>query len=208
MSEKGNGLGFDLAVEKVEWLAQVDLGAISGGLPKGLSGDVDGERGTGPVGHWTRYLRDAHPLRFRPPSAIDVREADAADGHSFGATAAFGLDLSTAVAGSLADLPGKPGWRCYIASGGKAPAAAATFRQGEIVLIAIDAHAEGRKSPSRAALLHRAIGDSIEAGAKLIGARIDEGGQGRREAVAGLLLAGFKEAYRCPAWVDGGLPAS
>ena len=58
------------------------------------------------------------------------------------------------------------------------------------------------------ALLHRALADATQAGARLIGARVDEEAERSGDAAAGLLLAGFEKAYRCPAWVDAGLPAS
>ena len=92
---------------------------------------------------------------------------------------------------------------------GSAPAAAATFTDGPIALLAVDATAEaGRRSPSRAALLYRVIGDSIESGAGLICARIDVAAEGSGDATAGLLLAGFEKAYLCPLWVDEAFPAS
>ncbi len=52
------------------------------------------------------------------------------------------------------------------------------------------------------------IEDSIEAGARLICARIDIDADGSSEATAGLLLAGFEKSYLCPLWVDAAFPAS
>ncbi len=212
------------AIERVEWKAQRDLGAPvpasrpeddSGRRPNGGSGEQApgattwGLDGFEPAGHWRRFLRDAHPPRFRAPQGVEVSEVGAGDLGSFGATAAFGLRLPARTEAAFGALSGKPQWRCYVTQAGRSPAAAATFTEGPIVVLAVDASAEaGRRSPARAALLHRVIGDSIEAGGHLIAARIDERAEDSGDAVAGLLLAGFEKSYLCPLWVDAGLPAS
>jgi hypothetical protein len=209
------GVEFDpVAVERLEGKAQHDLGAAVPGSSSDGGGAAWGLDGFDPAGHWRRFLRDVHPPRFPAPGGVEVavvaeNEPGAASLESFGATAAFGLGLPASTAAAFAALPGRPGWRCYSAHGGGAPAAAATYTGGPIVLLAVDAtRAAGRRSPARTALLHRAIEDSIEADARLIGARIDEAADGANDAVAGLLLAGFEKSYLCPAWVDAGLPAS
>jgi hypothetical protein len=207
------GTDFDpAAIERLEWLAQRDLGApVPGSTPQDAVTGWEEGRGFDPPGHWRRFLRDVHPPRFDPPDGVEIATVESGDSESFGATAAFGLRLPARTEAAFAALPGRPRWRCYLARAGAAPpAAAATFTDGPIVLLAIDATEEaGLRSPSRSALLHRVIGDAIEAGARLIGARIDERvEESRRDAAAGLLLAGFKSAYDCPRWVDAGLPAS
>jgi hypothetical protein len=204
------GTGFDpAAIEAVEWLARRDLGApVPDGGPEGVADDWrDG--GFGDDGHWRRYLRGPHPPRFRRPGGVEVSAVGPGDdAESFGATAAFGLRLPAGAGSALASLPGRPGWRCYVGHGGRAPAAAATFASGKIVLLVIDASAEaGGRSPARAALLHRVLTDAIESGARVIGARVDESHDSRHDDAAGLLLAGFEAAYLCPAWVDARLPA-
>jgi hypothetical protein len=224
------GSNFDpAAIERVEWLVQRELGAsvpereprgaAAAGPDPGSGSAESSDGGSGSAespddgsesGGWTRFLRDGHPPRFPAPRGVEVTAVDAAGSESFGSTAAFGLGLPARTESTFAALPGRPGWRCYVALGGKAPAAAATFVDGSIVLLAIDATREaGRRSPARTALLHRAIDDAVEAGARTIGARIDTAADApRKETAAGLLLAGFKAAYRCPPWVDAGLPAS
>jgi hypothetical protein len=210
-SQTKGGTGFDpAAVERAEWLAQRDLGApVPGSTPREAVAGWQG--GSEPPGHWRRFLRDNHPPRFKVPGGVEVSVARDGDSESFAATAAFGLHLHARTEAAFAALPGRPGWRCYVAHGASAsPAAAATFTDGPIVLLAIDATEEaGLRSASRAALLHHVIGDAIESGARIIGARVDERDEkSRRDAAAGLLLAGFESAYECPRWVDAGLPAS
>jgi hypothetical protein len=189
------------AIERVEWLAQRDLGAP---VPASEPGD------DGSAGRWARFLRDGHAPRFPLPGGVEVATVDPGGSESFGSTAAFGLGLPARDEAQLAALPGLPGWRCYVALGGKAPAAAAVFTAGGVALLALDASREaGRRSPARMALLHRAIADAVEAGAARIGARVDlEADAPRKETAAGLLLAGFHQAYPCPTWVDAGIPAS
>jgi hypothetical protein len=204
------GIEFDpTAVERVEWSVQRELGAPVPDSSAGADGARWGLLGFEPSGHWRRFLRDAHPPRFRVPDGVDVTAVEPGDSASFGATAAFGLGLPARTETTFASLPGKPGWRCYVTRAGSAPAAAATFTDGPIALLAVDATAEvGRRSGSRAALLHRVIVDSIESGARLICARIDVDAEGSSDATAGLLLAGFEKSYLCPLWVDAGFPAS
>jgi hypothetical protein len=206
------GTGFDpAAIEAVEWLARRDLGApVPGSGPESVAAEWRGG-GFGDDGDWRRYLRGPHPPRFRRPGGVEVSAVGPDDdAESFGATAAFGLRAPARTGSAFASLPGRPGWRCYVAHAGSAPpAAAATFAEGPIVLLAVDATAEaGGRSTARAALLHRVLTDAIEAGARVIGARVDEADDSRHDDAAGLLLAGFEAAYLCPAWVDARLPAS
>jgi hypothetical protein len=206
-----SGTGFDpAAVEAVEWLARRDLGApVPGSGPASVADEWRGG-GFGDEGHCRRFLRDPHPPRFRRPGGVEVAAVGPEDdAESFGATAAFGLRAPARAGSTFASLPGNAGWRCYVAHAGSAPpAAAATFAAGPIVLLAVDATVEaGGRSAARAALLHRVLSDAIEADARVIGARVDEADASRKDAAAGLLLAGFKAAYLCPAWVDARLPA-
>jgi hypothetical protein len=197
------------AVERVEWSVQRELGAPVPDSSEGAAGAKWGLLGFEPSGHWRRFLRDAHPPRFRAPDGVDITAVEPGDSAPFGATAAFGLGLPALTETTFASLPGKPGWRCYVTRAGRAPAAAATFTDGPIALLAVDATAEvGRRSASRAALLHRVIEDAIESGARLICARIDVDVEGSSDATAGLLLAGFEKSYLCPLWVDEAFPAS
>jgi hypothetical protein len=204
------GIEFDPgAVERLEWSVQRELGAPVPDAAETADGARWGLLGFDPSGHWRRFLRDAHPPRFRVPDGIDVSAVEPGDSASFGATAAFGLGLPARTEAAFASLPGKPGWRCYVTQAGRSPAAAATFTDGPIALLAVDATAEaGRRSPSRAALLHRVIEDAIESGARLICARIDVEGEGSNDAASGLLLAGFEKSYLCPLWVDEAFPAN
>lgn len=204
------GTDFDpAAVERVEWGVQRQLGAPVPDSLAAAAGARWGLAGFEPAGHWRRFLRDAHQPRFRAPEGVEVAAVEPGDSGSFGATAAYGLGLPARTEAAFAALPGRPGWRCYVTRAGKAPAAAATFTDGPIALLAVDATAEaGRRSTSRAALLHRVIGDSIESGARLICARIDVDAERSDDATAGLLLAGFEKSYLCPLWVDSGFPAS
>ncbi len=104
------GASYDpVAVERAEWSAQRELGSP---VPDSLDGAAGAKwvlLGFDPSGHWRRFLRDAHPPRFRVPDGVDVTAVEAGDSASFGATAAFGLGLPARTEGAFAALPGKPG---------------------------------------------------------------------------------------------------
>ncbi len=198
------------AVERVEWSVQREFGAPVPDSPTGGDGAKWGLLGFEPSGHWRRFLRDAHPPRFRVPDGVEVTAVEPGDSASFGATAAFGLGLPALTESAFAALPGKPGWRCYVDSRREAPRPpprpSPTGRSSCSPSTRPPRRAGA--APPRAALLHRVIADAIEAGARLICARIDVEAEALDDAAAGLLLAGFEKSYLCPLWVDAGFPAS
>jgi hypothetical protein len=169
-----------------------------------------------PAGAWLRFIRDAHPPRFPAPGGVEVVAADDPDweanglGASFGSTIAFKLRIPNWTSALFAALPGRPKWRCYAAETRRGSASAAVYIDGDIALLAIDSTAEPpEESNTRAALLHRFIEEAGAAGATTLAARIDQRGDDPpHHGAAGLLLAGFREAYRCPGWIDARLPAS
>ena len=71
-------------------------------------------------------------------STVIVSAVEPGDSAPFGATAAFGLGLPARTETIFASLPDKPGWRCYVTRAGNAPAAAATFTDGQVALLAVD----------------------------------------------------------------------
>ncbi|HEY5333585.1 MAG TPA: hypothetical protein VIJ21_08570 [Solirubrobacterales bacterium] len=205
--------------EAVEWCRGRDARAYAPLVPGRLGFDRaqawlerdDFERSGG----WVRFARDPHPPRFPKPEGIEVRPVEPGDDTpfgfeaSFGASSTFGVRVPSWLASVLAALPGRDGWRCYVAlaEGGDA-AAAAVFDDGPITVLAVDTAWEIGENRARPALLHRIIVDAAAAGAKAIAARVDERADGPpKSAATGLLLAGFEEAYRCPGWVDARLPA-
>jgi hypothetical protein len=169
-----------------------------------------------PAGAWLRFTRDNHPPRFPAPAGVEVVAADdprwetSGAAASFGSTIAFKLRIPNWTSALFAALPGRRNWRCYAAETRQGSAAAAVYIDGEVALLAIDSTSGPvEESDARAALLHRFIDDAAAAGATTLAARIDQRADGPpHQGAAGLLLAGFREAYRCPGWIDARLPAS
>jgi hypothetical protein len=206
--------------EAVEWSRQ--RGArVYAPLTPGRLGLEPAEgwlRGNGfdPAGAWLRFTRDAHPPRFPAPAGVEVVTADdpawgsSELAASFGSTIAFSLRIPNWTSGLFAALPGRRSWRCYATKTRQGSAAAAAYIDGGTALLAIDSTAGPvAERDARAALLHRFIADAGAAGATTLAARIDQRADGPpHQGAAGLLLAGFREAYRCDGWIDARLSAS
>jgi len=155
---------------------------------------------------WMRFVRDAHPPRFKIASEVEVVEIDGSDEDApFGSIAALGFDLPPWVASLFAPLPALPDWRCYLARvDGEPQACAAMLLDGEVAELGIAATLEGgRRHGCQLALLGRRIEDAAAAGARTLfvetGARVP----GRPStSYANILRAGFEEAYLMPGWTD------
>jgi hypothetical protein len=152
---------------------------------------------------WMKFVRDSSAPQFPEPTDVEIAELAAGEGGDFGAIVAEGFGLP-AWAGSLfADLPGRRGWRCYVASvdGGPAACAAMLADDGvaEFGLAATLELARGRGC--QLALLRRRIVDAGEAGCHTL---FVETGQRVPDRPAGsyrnILRAGFEEAYLRPNW--------
>jgi hypothetical protein len=153
-----------------------------------------------------RFVRDAHPPRFKVAGEVEVVELDGSDEDtSFGAIAALGFEMPAWAASLFAPLPALPDWRCYLALiDGEPQACAAMLLDGEVAELGIAATLEGgRRRGCQLALLARRIEDAAAVGARTLfvetGARIP----GRPStSYANILRAGFEEAYLMPGWAD------
>lgn len=174
----------------------------------GLSGSVEAEswlreHGFEPGYAWMKFVRDAHPPRFAAPEAIEIVELAAPGEEPFGAIAANGFGLPAWCADFFAELPGREGWRCYVARvGGEAAACAAMLIDGGIAEFGIAATLEeARGRGCQLALLRRRILDAAAAGCRTLfvetGARVPGRPSGSYRNV---LRAGFEEAYLRPNW--------
>lgn len=152
---------------------------------------------------WMKFIRDAHPPRFRVPDGVEVIELSAPDEAPFGMIAATGFGLPAWAAALFAELPGRRGWRCYVARlGGEPQACAAMLIDGDVAEFGIAATLEpARGRGCQLALLHRRIEDAAAADCGTLfvetGERVDE----RPSAsYRNILRAGFEEAYLRPNW--------
>ncbi len=204
--------------EAVEWTRSQGVRACAPVTPD-LPGSAEAARlleadGFAPLPGWMKFVRDTHPPRFRVADEVEVVEVGgdepgASAGLPFATIAATAFDLPAWVAELFAGLPGRPGWRCYVAQVDGAPlACGAMFLDGEIAELGIGGTLEGgRRRGCQLALLRRRIEDAAAAGARTLfvetGARVP----GHPSSSYGnILRAGFEEAYLCPGWIDARPP--
>ena len=151
---------------------------------------------------WMKFVRDAHPPRFAAPD-VEVSELASGSDEPFGAIAAAGFGLPAWGAEFFAHLPGRPGWRCYVARvDGAAQACAAMLIGGEVAEFGIAATLEpARGQGCQRALLRRRILDAAAAGCRTLFVETGERIPGRPSAsYRNILGAGFEEAYLRPNW--------
>lgn len=181
---------------------------ISPGEPEAAAAErLLRSRGFAPGRGWMKFVRDAHPPRFRTAAAVDVREVGPDDPAPFAAIAATGFGLPAWAATLFAGLPGRDGWRCYVASVGAEPVAcAALLLAGPIAQLGIAATLEpARGRGCQPALLRRRIEDAAAAGCETLFVETGERVPGRPSpSYRNILRAGFEEAYLRPNWVPGG----
>jgi GNAT superfamily N-acetyltransferase len=143
---------------------------VTPGLP--TSGEVESFlRGAGfePGYSWMKFVRDTHPPRFSPPGDVEVVELTGPGEEPFAAIVAAGFGLPAWCAELFAGLPGRSGWRCYVARvDGEAQATGAMLLDGGIAEFGMAATLEpARRRGCQAALLHRRIADAA-AGCELL----------------------------------------
>jgi hypothetical protein len=160
-------------------------------------------RGYGAGYAWMKFVRDAHSPRFSLPGGVEVAEADAGQETPFGMIAATGFGLPAWASAFFADLPGRPGWHCYVAEVDGEPAAcAAMFLRERIAEFGIAATLElARGRGCQLALLHRRILDAAAADCHTLFVETGERIPNRPSAsYRNILRAGFEEAYLRPNW--------
>jgi GNAT superfamily N-acetyltransferase len=174
----------------------------------GLPGSAAAEawlRGNGfqPGYAWMKFVRDPHPPRFPKPDGVEVVELESGDEEPFGAIAATGFGMPSWAGDLFAHLPGREGWRCYVAKvGGRAQAAAAMLVEDGIAEFGIAATLEeARGRGCQTALLHRRIRDAAAAGCRTLFVETGERAPDRPSgSYRNILKAGFEEAYLRPNW--------
>ncbi len=151
---------------------------------------------------WMKFVRDPHPPRFRAP-AVEVAELSSGDQEPFGMIAATGFGLPAWSAAFFAELPGREGWRCYVARvDGVAQACAAMLIDDGVAEFGVAATLEpARGQGCQLALLHRRIADAVEADCRRLFVETGEPVENRPAgSYRNILRAGFEEAYRRPNW--------
>jgi hypothetical protein len=160
---------------------------------------------------WVKFVRDAHPPRFAAPDGVEVVELEASDEAPFGTIAAVGFGLPTWMGSLFEQLPGREGWRCYLARvDGEPQACAAMSIHDGIAELGIAATLEGARGRGcQLALLHRRIVDAAAAGCHTLFVETGERVPERPSAsYRNILRAGFEEAYLRPNWSPASLPGT
>ena len=150
-----------------------------------------------------KFVRDPHPPRFKAPADVEVSEIGAEASEPFATIVATGFGLPVWAASVFAGLPGRRGWRCYVARvDGEIGACGAMMIEDEVAVFGPSATLEpARRRGCQLALLQRRIGDAIAAGCELLFVETGARAEGRPEAsYRNILRAGFEEAYLCPNW--------
>lgn len=161
------------------------------------------EQGFKPTYAWMKFVRDAHAPRFPAPDGVEVVEVTSPDQEPFGAIAALGFGMPAWGAEIFAHLPGRDGWRCYVARvDGEACGCGAMLIEDRIAELGIGATLEeARGRGCQTALLRRRISDAAEAGCRTLLVETGERVPDRPAAsYRNILKAGFEEAYLRPNW--------
>jgi hypothetical protein len=196
--------------EAIDWVREQGVRGFAL-LDPNLPGAAAAERALTRAGYerehdWMRFVRDAHPPRFKVSGEVEIVELDGSDDDApFGQIAALGFGLPAWAASLFAPLPALPDWRCYLALiDGEPQACAAMLLDGEVAELGVAATLEGgRRRGCQIALLARRIEDAAAAGVRTLfvetGARVP----GHPSTSYGnILRAGFEEAYLLPGYAD------
>lgn len=147
---------------------------------------------------WGKFVRDAG----NPPSAesdLEIREISAGEAGDFAKAAVEGFELPGFLEPWVGALPGRAGWRCYVAYDGAEPAAcAAMYLQGGTGFMGFAATRPAyRRRGAQNALMARRIADAGEAGIQTLTCETgveDEPGASWRN----ITRAGFRLLYVRP----------
>jgi hypothetical protein len=156
---------------------------------------------------WMKFLRDGSPPEPAERPEPEIVELAAGEGEDFGAIVAAGFELPEWAGPLYAGLPGRAGWRCYVARvDGRPAGCAAMFVDGGIAEFGLAATLEAARGRGcQLALLRRRIADAGDAGCDTLlvetGERVEERPSG---SYRNILRAGFAEAYLRPNWKRAG----
>src|SRR6266516_338104 len=153
--------------------------------------------------HWTKFVRDASPPELPQPPGVTVYEVEQDEGEGMATIAAEGFGLPLWAGTFFFDLPGREGWRCYVAVvDGISQACGAMFMHEGIAEFGIAATLKSARGRGcQTALLRRRILDAVDAGCHTL---FVEAGERTPDPAAisyrNIVRAGFRAAYLRPNW--------
>lgn len=167
--------------------------------PDGLEGLLRGAGLVPAARPWGKFLRD--PVApAAAPTDLEIAEIGADRADDFVRTTLEGFEMPPVLASWVRGLPGRPGWRVYIAYDGDEPAAgAATFIRDGAAWLGFGATLPAfRRRGGQAALLARRIDDALAAGCDVLTTEtgVDEGAPG--PSWRNIERAGFRLLYERP----------
>lgn len=178
--------------------------SVTPGLPGTAAAEAWLEsQGFEPTYAWMKFVRDPHPPRFPAPDGVEVVEVTAPDQAPFGTIAALGFGMPAWGAELFAHLPGRDGWRCYVARvDGEACGCGAMVIADGVAELGIGATLEAARGRGcQTAVLRQRILDAAEAGCHTLLVETGERVPDRPSAsYRNILKAGFEEAYLRPNW--------
>lgn len=190
----------------IEWAASRGVNyyvPVTPGLPESEAAEAWLESNGLAQGYaWMKFVRGAHPPRFKAPE-VEVVELTDPEQAPFGMVVATGFELPAWASAFFADLPGRRGWRCYgVRIDGEVQACAAMHVDGGLAEFGPAATLEpARGRGCQLALLHRRIVDAIEAGCGTFWVETGERLPDKPStSYRNILRAGFEEAYLRPNW--------
>lgn len=155
-------------------------------------------RGFRPGYAWMKFARgiEAPPPT---PTPLRIEEVGAADAPAMAAVVAAGFGMGDAIDSSLVELPGRPGWHCFLAwHERQAVAAAVCYVRGDAAWLGMAATLPAfRRWGAHRALIAARIRAAAAAGARQIFVETGERVVGKPDqSYRNLLRMGFRELYR------------
>lgn len=161
------------------------------------------QRGFRHYNNWVRLHRDTSA----PPEAktdLEVRLIGVDQAADFGRVVIESFEWADRMAGWVADLVGRPGWRHYMAFDGDEPAATgAMYVAGEYAWLDFAATLAGhRRRGAQGAILSRRIHDAAEAGCRQVLVETAEQTPNKEApSYRNMIRYGFTEAYKRPNYI-------
>lgn len=193
--------------EAIDWVESVGVDyyvPLTPGAPGTPSAeDWLNRRGFERASRWIKFIRGAAPPELPQPPGVEIFEVGKDEGEGLSTIAAQGLGLPPWAGTFFFDLPGREGWRCYVALvDGVSQACGAMFMHEGIAEFGVAATMEEAKGRGcQTALLRRRILDALAAGCHTL---FVETGERPPDPPAvsyrNIVRAGFKAAYLRPNW--------
>ncbi len=148
---------------------------------------------------WMKFSRGVSPREAQSDLHVELADSDRAD--DFGRVVGGGFEMPDWLHPLAVNVVGRPGWSCYVAYDGEAPAGVgALFTQDAVGWLGFGATLpEYRARGAQSAILAARIEDARKQGCATVVTETGELEEGRpSSSYRNILRAGFREAYVRP----------